>query len=208
MNKNIQTQTIKPIKKMQNPFEKYKDVEVTRKDSSVDYNFRNFKEKTMAGSMSRNIAKFTTAASISCIPLVGASVYTGSSSSVILAVSSLFLAGVATKSFNDESKLSKEISEKEKVYMSEYSEEEKTYLFKRMYNEFEKHLENGKKLFDKIVRASVVTAGSIGIAVLTQMDSLRTFAIGIAVGSVLYAMGKISEHYGEKKAIKEIENMM
>jgi len=95
-----------------------------------------------------------------------------------------------------------------KIQLSEYSSEQKTYLFKKMYNEFENHLENGKKLVDNLIRSGVAAAGAIGISVLTQMNSLKAFTTGIAVGCGIYAIKRISEYLGEKKAIKEIENMM
>jgi hypothetical protein len=207
MNKNIQTKTIKPIKKMQNPFMKYKDMEVTRTDSSVDFNFSVFKENSKKEYTAEKLKLFGLAASGVCAPLIATSYLTNHPSVIPIAIASLTFSAIGGYNTLSQKKEAKKV-EGDILNMVEYSQEQKTYLFKKMYTEFEKHLENGKKLVDNLVRAGVIAAGSIGIAVFTQMDSLRTFTTGLAIGCGIYAAKKVLEHLGEKRAIEIVQSKM
>jgi hypothetical protein len=210
MNKNTKFQKIKEIKKRPvNPFMKYKDVEAVRTDSSVDFNFNNFKELSKKQYVNEKVGKYSTFACALGAPLILGSVLIdkGGPAQNYFAVSNIVFATMGLAGLLNAKNKQKEL-EKERVYMNEYSDEQKTYLFKKMYDEFEKHLENGKKSIAFLIDASVVAVTTIGISILTQYDSIKTFATGIAIGCCIYAVNKVLEHFGEKKAIKEVENMM
>lgn len=211
MNK-LESQTIKPTKKMQNPFMKYKDVTAVKTDGSVDSNYSNFSNTFKEKMEYQMLGKCGIGMSLLGVPCAVANLYMESPTKMAISISGMLLAGAITTYHGFNTAIDRtEVLNKEKVYMNEYSEEQKTYLFKKMYNEFEKHLENGKKLVNNLIGAGFSTASSIGIAVvstLTEYNSMRIFATGLAIGSITYALKIISEHIGEKKAIKEIEKMM
>lgn len=208
MNKNTQTQKINEIKRRPvNPFMKYKDVETVRTDGSVDFNFNKFKEVSKKEYKYEKLKLFGLTASGLCTPLIAASVYMNHSSQIPIAIAGITFATIGGVNKVLEKNESKKLSNNF-IDMIEYSDEQKTYLFKKMYNEFENHLENGRKLVDNVVGAGIVAASSVGIAVLTQYDSLKTFMTGIVIGCGIYAVNKILEHLGEKKAIEIVEHKM
>lgn len=208
MNKNTQKQQINEIKKRPvNPFMKYKDVKAVRTDSSVDFNLNEFKEVSKKEYKYEKLKLFGLAASGLCAPLIATSVYMNHPTQIPIAIASITFATIGGVNKVLEKNESKKLN-KNWIYIVEYSDEQKIYLFKKMYDEFEKHLQNGKKLVDNVIKASVVASSAIGVAVLTQMNSMKTFATGIAIGCCIYAVNKVLEHLGEKKAIENIEYKM